>query len=135
MSEKTTTSEASTRGWSDQRVEQIMGSLLRAGVIIAAAIVLVGGIVFLVRHGDEPIDYATFHGQPPAFCSVPGIISQTMTFSGRALIQLGLLALVGTPIARVVFSVYAFGRERDWLYVAITLVVLVVLLYSLLWER
>ena len=51
---------------------------------------------------------------------------------GRGLIQLGLLLLIATPIARVVFSVAGFARQRDWLYVAITLIVLTLLGYSLL---
>jgi uncharacterized membrane protein len=134
MNEEPSIAKSDPRGWNDQRVEQIMGQLLRAGVIIAAAIVLVGGVVFLVRHGDEKIDYQHFHGQPAELCSVSGIVDLAKTASGRGLIQLGLLALVGTPIARVVFSIYAFGRERDWLYVAITLVVFAVLLYSLVFD-
>jgi uncharacterized membrane protein len=53
---------------------------------------------------------------------------------GRSLsiIQLGLLLLIATPIARVVFSVAAFAWERDFMYVGISLIVLIVLLYSLL---
>jgi uncharacterized membrane protein len=47
------------------------------------------------------------------------------------MIQLGLLFLIATPVARVAFSVYAFMRERDKTYVIITLIVLAILLYSL----
>jgi uncharacterized membrane protein len=46
-------------------------------------------------------------------------------------IQLGLLLLIATSIARVGFSVFAFAIERDRLYAAITLVVLAVLFASL----
>ena len=42
--------------WTDQRIEQIVGNLLRAGVILAAAVVLGGGILYLIHHGKEPID-------------------------------------------------------------------------------
>jgi uncharacterized membrane protein len=42
-----------------------------------------------------------------------------------------LLLLILTPVARVAFSVAAFALERDWTYVAITLIVLAVLIYSL----
>jgi uncharacterized membrane protein len=47
------------------------------------------------------------------------------------LIQLGLLILIATPIARVAFSVVAFLYQRDWMYVAVTLMVLGLLVYSL----
>jgi uncharacterized membrane protein len=48
------------------------------------------------------------------------------------MIQLGLLLLIATPVARVAFSVVAFVLERDRMYVGITLLVLAVLLFSLL---
>jgi uncharacterized membrane protein len=54
-----------------------------------------------------------------------------MDLSGRGVIQLGLLLLVATPVARVACSVVGFLRERDYVYVALTLIVLVVLIYSL----
>ena len=58
-------------------------------------------------------------------------MSDARSLSGRGLIQLGLLFLIATPIARVVFSVVGFLRQRDWTYVGITLVVLALLSYSL----
>ena len=57
---------------------------------------------------------------------------EALAFQGSALIQLGLLVLIATPIARVILSVFVFLYERDWPYVFITLVVLGILLYSLL---
>jgi uncharacterized membrane protein len=50
---------------------------------------------------------------------------------GRGLIALGLMLLIAVPVGRVVFSVYAFARRRDRLYVVVTLVVLGLLLFSL----
>ena len=41
-------------------------------------------------------------------------------------------SVVATPVARVALSAVAFARERDGIYVAITLVVLALLLGSLL---
>jgi uncharacterized membrane protein len=49
----------------------------------------------------------------------------------RSIMQLGLLLLIATPIARVIFSVFAFAIEGDRMYVIFTLIVLTVLLYSL----
>ena len=116
----------------NHRTEVVIGNLLRAGVISAAAVVSLGGIIYLIRHGRSPMDYSVFHRQPPEFSSVDGIISQVFSGRGRGLIQLGLLFLIATPIARVAFSVYAFARQKDRLYVAVTLTVLVILGYSLL---
>jgi len=119
-------------GWDDQRIELIIGTLLRAGVLLSASVVSLGGIVYLARHGHTIASYRAFHGDLSSLRSCSGIAHGVMQRSGRAIIQLGLLLLIGTPIARVVFSALAFARERDYLYVAFTLAVLAVLLFSLL---
>ncbi|PYT34851.1 MAG: DUF1634 domain-containing protein, partial [Acidobacteria bacterium] len=46
---------------------------------------------------------------------------------GRGIIQLGLLLLIATPIARVAYLVYAFARPGDRLYALIALIVLLLL--------
>jgi uncharacterized membrane protein len=46
------------------------------------------------------------------------------------IIQLGILLLIATPVARVAFALVAFAIERDRLYVAVSLIVLAVLLFS-----
>jgi uncharacterized membrane protein len=117
---------------SDQRVDEVIGDLLRAGVIIAASVVSLGGIVYLVRHGAEEPSYRVFLGEPADLRGVSGIIAEARSFSGRGIIQLGLLLLVATPVARVIFSVAAFALRHDWTYVIITLIVLAALGYSLL---
>lgn len=121
-----------SRNWDDLRIEVIIGALLRTGVILAAGVVLLGAVVYFAHHGQEVADYRAFHGAPEALRSVTGIIHGALHMSGRAIIQLGLLILIATPVARVAFSAVAFAIERDYLYVWITLFVLAVLLYSLL---
>ncbi|HME32784.1 MAG TPA: DUF1634 domain-containing protein [Terriglobales bacterium] len=120
-----------TRSWNDLRIEVIIGALLRTGVILAAAVVLFGAVVYLARHGQQVASYGVFHGEPEALKSLTGIIHGALHMSGRAIIQLGLLLLIATPVARVAFSAVAFAIEGDYLYVWITLFVLGVLLYSL----
>jgi uncharacterized membrane protein len=117
--------------WRDRRIELILGNLLRAGVLISAAVVLAGACVYLFRHAGEPADYRIFRGEPSEFRTIPGVIHSVGESRGRGLIQLGLLLLIATPIARVAFSIGGFAIEHDRLYVAFTLIVLVVLLYSL----
>ncbi len=121
-----------SKQWTDQRIEIIIGSLLRAGVLLAAAVVLIGGVLYIVRHGHETIHYSTFHGEPEALKSIPAVADGVMSLQARAIIQFGLLLLIATPIARVAFSAIAFALEKDYMYVVITLIVLTVLLYSLL---
>lgn len=117
--------------WSDLAVERTIAHLLRAGVALAAALVAVGGAVYLARHGHEAPALDVFRGEPADLRSLAGILSEARDLRGRGLIQLGLLALLATPVARVAFSVVAFAMQRDRLYVGVTLFVLGVLLWSL----
>ena len=117
--------------WNDDRVEKIMGNLLRAGVILAAAVVLLGGVFYILRHGTSQPVYQIFRGEPAELRNISGIVEGASTLRGRGVIQLGLLLLIATPIARVAFSVYAFTRQRDRLYIVVTLIVLTALLYGL----
>jgi len=116
----------------EQRMDEIMGRLLRTGVILAAVFVLAGGGVYLARHSAPVINYRVFQGEPEELRTVSGIFHEALALRGRGLIQFGLLILIATPIARVAFSVVAFLYQRDWTYVMVTLIVLGLLVYSLL---
>jgi uncharacterized membrane protein len=119
-------------GTAEQRMDEIIGRLLQGGVILAAAFVLAGGAVFLTRHPMPVTDYRVFRGEPEELRTLTGIFHGARELRGRGLIQLGLLILIATPIVRVAFSVVAFLYQRDWTYVAVTLIVLGLLVYSLL---
>jgi uncharacterized membrane protein len=121
--------------WEKEKVGQIIGNLLRIGVVMAAALVLIGGVTYLIRHGGEITSYQLFRGEPENLRSVSGIASNAATFHGRGLIQLGLLVLIATPVARVIFSVFVFAKQRDRTFVVITLIVLSVLIFSLFWTH
>ncbi len=120
--------------WRDRRIEIILGNLLRTGALISAAVVLLGACIYLLHHAHEPADYRVFRGEPSEYRTIPGVVQSVINSRGRGqgLIQLGLLLLIATPIARVAFSVVGFAIERDRMYVAFTLIVLAILLYSLL---
>jgi len=124
-----------TGQWTDQYVDELIGNLLRVGVTLAAAMVLFGGTVYLFRHGLEAPHYLVFVGEPADLRSVSGIVRDALALRGRGLIQLGLLLLIATPVARVAFSVVVFVMQRDRLYVVVALIVLAVLMYSLLGGR
>jgi uncharacterized membrane protein len=115
----------------DTAIERMLSVLLRAGVVISGVIVFSGGIYFLARHGHEFADHHTFHGEPSVDRIVGQIIAGAMALRARSIIQLGLLVLIATPIARVAFSLAAFTLERDRAYVVISAIVLTILLYSL----
>ena len=117
--------------WYDQRVEDIIAHLLRAGVLAAALVVIAGAVLYLGGAPRAQVGYRTFHGEPGALTSVTGVVKTAFSGQARGIMQLGLLLLIATPIVRVAFSVFAFAEERDRMYVLFTLIVLGVLLYSL----
>ena len=117
--------------WSDQKIEGAVGRLLQTGVLLSACVVFFGACVYLVRHGTSLADYHTFRGEPDDYRTLKGVITSVLTFHGRGIIQLGLLLLIATPIARVAFSIWGFAAERDKMYVSFTIAVLVILIYSL----
>jgi uncharacterized membrane protein len=123
------------QGWTDQQVEQILGNLLRAGVLVAAAVVAIGGGMYLGEYGAAPVDYRVFRGVEQELRSPRGVLADALTLHSRGVIQLGLLLLIATPVVRVIFSVYAFARQGDFTYVILTLIVLAVLLYGLFVEH
>jgi uncharacterized membrane protein len=118
--------------WTDKTIEDDIGRLLQAGVFLSAFVVFCGACIYLVRHGRSPVDYHTFHSLPPDSRTVAGIVRGALSLRGRGIIQLGLLLLIATPIARVAFSILGFAEERDRMYVLFAAIVLAVLLYSLI---
>ena len=117
--------------WNDHDVETALGLLLRIGVLLATAVAVVGGVLYLYRHGLDPVHYATFRGEPPDLLGITGVLKGVLAGRGRSVIQLGLLILIATPVCRVALSLVGFYREGDRTYVAITFVVLAILLASL----
>jgi uncharacterized membrane protein len=120
---------------SDQSIENIIGGMLRVGVVISSACVLGGGIWYLFRYGAQRPAYGAFLGEPAELRGIAGIIHGAVALDPRFWIQLGLLLLIATPVARVIFSIGAFAAQRDRMYVVITLIVAAILLYSLFAEH
>ncbi len=115
----------------DRRLELILSRLLQAGVLVSAAVVLAGGLAYLVQHGGASPAFGVFRGEPPELSHAGGIARGALALDPRAVIQLGLLLLIATPVARVLFSLVGFALQRDRLYTAATLIVLAILVYGL----
>jgi uncharacterized membrane protein len=116
----------------DTGIERMVSVLLRTGVLVSGLVVLAGGVYYLTENGAEAADYHIFHGQPSINRIVPQIVEGAIALRPESIIQLGILILIATPIMRVAFSLAGFAMERDRAYVAITAIVLLILLYSLI---
>ena len=111
----------------DEALELVLGNLLRIGVIVAAVVVGAGGVFLLITRWSWIPDFRSFQGGGSPLRSVPLILQGAFALHPDAVVQTGLLLLIATPVLRVVFSLFGFARQRDWLYVALTLIVLAVL--------
>lgn len=119
------------KSWTDQRIEILVGIMLRTGVLLAAAIVLTGGILYLAHaHGPRP-NYQHFRPGPSQFTAISGIFHGVAALNPESIIMLGLLVLIATPVARVGMCIVGFLFERDRLYTIVSAIVLLILLYSL----
>ncbi|RWY48188.1 DUF1634 domain-containing protein [Mucilaginibacter gilvus] len=116
----------------EKDMQSIIGWILRAGVFISMTVVFLGGVLYIYRHGHATADYHTFKGVPDFVHNASGIINGIFTLRGRAIIQAGIILLIATPVIRVIFSAIGFVLEKDYLYVGITLVVLLIIFSSML---
>lgn len=124
-------STADKENLNDKDIQVILGTLLRAGVIISMSIVLVGGVIFLIHNKGGITDYKVFKPELSKFSSIAAIFNGVLTFQGDAIIQFGILMLIFTPIARIVFAIFSFLIERDYLYVLIGFIILAIITISL----
>ena len=115
----------------DQKLEIAIGHMLQIGVLLAATVVFIGGTLYLRQETGPRPDYSHFTGVAERFRAPAEIVPNALHGRARSIIQLGLLILIATPIARVVLAAVGFLVERDHLYFWISLIVLTVLLYSL----
>jgi uncharacterized membrane protein len=116
----------------DRRLETLIGNLLRAGVLLAAAVVCAGGALYIAQRGADPVSYRTFAPGGSDTRTLAGILQSAMHLHSEGLIQFGLLLLIATPVARVALAVIGFALERDRLYAMISLIVLAILAFSLM---
>jgi uncharacterized membrane protein len=118
--------------FTDKELEGSIAQMLRAGVSVAAAIVVVGGIMYLRHPSMAMPDYSHFHASQASLRTIAGIIHGTFQLDAPSIIQLGLLVLIATPVARVAFCIVGFARQRDNIYVGISVGVFAILMYSLI---
>ena len=118
-------------------MNNILGIVLRSGVVLSGVIVAIGTILFVANHSlDDTSAYLAYnpglipHGNFPV--SLTGIATGLESLDPFSLIELGFLVLLATPVARVALSLLLFAAEKDRMYVYLTAAVLVILLFSML---
>lgn len=118
-------------------MNNILGIVLRSGVILSGLTITVGTSQLLANHSLD--DTSSYLGYDPSriphgnfSVTIAGIGSGLAALDPYSIIQLGLLILLATPVARVALSLFLFGAEKDRMYVYLTAAVLIILLFSML---
>ena len=133
MDERLDTEEQSTDGGltgsqRDYQMDRAISFVLRGGVLLSAGLLILGTLLYFAR--------VQWGGARANLLSFPHSLGDVFSGLGHgdplAILALGLIVLLLTPVARVLISIFAFARERDWLYVGITALVLLILLVSFL---
>ena len=117
-----------------------IGKLLRRGMLLSCGTTIFGGIVYLFQNSGTAVDYSPVpsgehFGAADNLRTLSGIFEGILQFNGASIIQLGVVILIATPILRIVVSSIAFLIEKDWLYVAITLTVLAVIMLNMMFLK
>jgi len=121
--------------WTDRQVDQVIGRVLQVGVITAAAVLLLGMVMLVATHHDLVVDLRAFRGEQLELRTLTSILRSAMQLDAAAIIQLGIVLLIATPVTRVALTLVAFIIQRDRVYVALSAVVLAILLYGIVWGR
>lgn len=107
-----------------ERTELTIAKLLRVGVMLSASIILIGLVLYLIT-GTSGYDNNTYPTNPLL------LLGDILTFKPYAIMMIGLLILILTPIFRVGVSIIVFIKEKDKLYILITALVFIILMISL----
>jgi uncharacterized membrane protein len=99
--------------------------ILQIGVVLSAAIIIVG--LFLLLGQGGALDAQQLQTFPH---TLDQVWSGLRVLQPQAIIELGLLLLIATPVLRVMISVVAFNMEHDRRYVVIALLLLAILMTS-----
>ena len=114
----------------DEQLDQIVGNVLRGGVLIAFVIVAAGGFLYLLQHHADSELYTHFSGAG-RLQTLSGIWESVKLFDSEGLIQFGLIVLIATPVVRVAMAGLGFALSGDRLYFFVSVIVLSILIYSI----
>lgn len=112
--------------------QTIIGNLLRYGVWISLSVAFIGGVVYLMHHGNDIEDYSVFkENDRNIFEVIAAVYHGVIQGNGQYLIFVGIILLFLTPVFRVLLSLFSFLLEKDYLYVIITLIVILIIITSI----
>lgn len=115
--------------------ELLISNLLRFGVTASFVLVVIGTALSFTRHPEYFSSSQELLRLTRPGAAFPHTLSDVfqgiLNFRGQAVVTIGLLLLIATPVMRVAFSIYAFLRQGDRIFTVITMIVFGILMSSL----
>ncbi len=121
----------------DEQIQSNLAKVMVAGTMISATIIFAGLCWYLLANqGLKAADHI-FSGEPKYFENPVSMIQRAFEVHAvghrRSVIMIGVILLLISPAIRVAFAMCGFALQKDRLYTLISLIVLVVLLFSFFW--
>lgn len=118
------------KNFTDVDLNRSVGNLLRLGVILSVVTSLIGFIKLFTEGFKMPRKY-TMLDMGTSSEKVWGHFWETLCKGeGMAIIQLGILLLIFTPLMRIIFALIGYLKEKDYVYVIISSIVLAIMAVS-----
>lgn len=118
------------KDFTDADLNRSVGNLLRLGVILSVITSLVGFIKLFTEGFKMPKKYKLLD-MGNSSEKVWGHFWDTLCKGdGMAIIQLGILLLIFTPLMRIIFALIGYLKEKDYVYVVISSIVLAIMAVS-----
>lgn len=118
------------KNFTDVDLNRSVGNLLRLGVLLSVTISLVGFIKLFFEGFEMPKKYTSLDVGSSSEKVWGHFWHSLGAGEGMAIIQLGILILIVTPIMRIVFALIGYLKEKDYVYVVISSIVLAIMAIS-----
>ena len=118
------------KNFTDVDLNRSVGNLLRLGVLLSVITSIIGFIKLFTDGFVMPKKY-TLLDMGTSSEKVWGLFWRSlMKGEGMAIIQLGILMLILTPLMRIIFALIGYLKEKDYTYVIISSIVLIIMIIS-----
>ena len=116
--------------FTDIDLNRSVGNLLRLGVLLSVTTALIGFIKLFTEGFKMPKKYEQL--EIPSENVLHDFWISLGKLEGMAIIQLGILFLIFTPLMRIIFALIGYLKEKDYTYVIISGIVLGIMVFSFL---
>ena len=114
------------------RTDRWLSYILLSGLTISLLFITIGTILFFLKNDHQPINQMMYSSNPNHLNTIYRILDHARQWDALAIIQLGILILIITPLMRVLTCLWIFLIEKDYLYIFLACIVLSILLYSVI---